>query len=114
MFPYIILWYIRDSVSKAWNFAIRKVFNINRCESTRMLFFYCNLMSATFVIDCMQLSLYVAFRDSINPVLKACALSLHSDGVFKKIVCKHDVPLYANRIQIKNIVWNKFVNYCEF
>ena len=39
---------IRNVICKAWNASIRLIFNINRRESTRHLFYHCYLLSASF------------------------------------------------------------------
>ena len=39
---------VRDVICKAWNASIRLIFNINRCESTRHLFYHSDLLSAKF------------------------------------------------------------------
>ena len=62
---------IKDTVSKAWNFGIRKVFNLNYTENTRNLFYYCDLMSATFNNDCLQLILHTILSKLTKPVLLA-------------------------------------------
>jgi hypothetical protein len=105
---------MRDMVSKAWNFGIRKVFNINKRESTRLLFYYCNLMSASFTIDCMQMSLYATICDSnlANPMLTVCSLALRYDESFRNICYKNDVPLNVSKGQVKRIMWDRFVTYC--
>ena len=41
---------VRHVICKAW----RLIFNINRRESTRHLFYYCDLLSASFKIDLLQ------------------------------------------------------------
>ena len=47
---------IRDAICKARNASIRLIFNINRRESTRHLFYHCNLLLASFKIG-LQLTL---------------------------------------------------------
>ena len=103
---------IREVVSKAWNFGIRKVFNMNKRESTRLLFYYCNLMSASFTIDCAQLSLYSAVCTMSNPVIVACSRAVRLDNMFIEMLHKNDVPLYASKSLIKCIIWKKFESYC--
>ena len=41
-------------ISKAWNCAIRMIFNIRSRESTRHVIYFCNSMSASFIIDQLQ------------------------------------------------------------
>ena len=48
---------IRDLICKAWNASIRLIFNINKRERTRHLFHHCSLLSASFKIDLLQLTL---------------------------------------------------------
>jgi hypothetical protein len=79
---------IRDVISKAWNFGIRKVFGYNTRESTRLLFYYCNLMSASFNIDLMQISLYISVCNSTNPMLVVCSQVMRYDAAFKNIYYK--------------------------
>ena len=75
----------RNTVSKAWNFGIKKVFNLNYRESIRHLLYYCDLMSVIFNIDCLQLTLYTNLCKSSNPVRLACCLAMHNDVSFKSI-----------------------------
>jgi hypothetical protein len=53
---------IKDSISKAWNRAIRLVFGINKRESTRLLFYYCNLLSASFYIGLLQIGFFISVK----------------------------------------------------
>ena len=47
---------IVNLISKAWNCAIRMIFNIRNRESTHLLYF-CNSMSASFIIDQFQMGM---------------------------------------------------------
>ena len=69
-------------------------------------------MSATFNIDCLQLTLYTNLCKSSNPELSACCLAMHNDIYFKSICNKHDVPSFPNASCIKILIGNKFSEYC--
>ena len=47
----------KQAISKTWNWAIRAVFGLRGRESTKLLFKYCNLLSADYKIDLSQLNL---------------------------------------------------------
>ena len=65
---------IRDVICKAWNASIRLIFNINRRESTRHLFYHCNLLSASFKIDLLQLKLLSSHVNSPNRLIFTCGI----------------------------------------
>ena len=48
---------VRDVICKTWNASTRLIFNINRRGSARQLFHHCDLLSASFKIDLLQLTL---------------------------------------------------------
>ena len=103
----------RDVVSKAWNWAIRSVFNIKKRESTRLLFNYCNLLSASFKIDYLQLCCLCSLNTCVNNVLlQACAKIAKYNNYYIMLHNKYNIPDFANMMSAKKAVWGKFNDYC--
>ena len=72
---------IRDVICKAWNASIQLIFNINRRESTRHFFYHCNLLSASFKIDLLQLTLLSSQVNSPNRSIFTCVNVLNMIAV---------------------------------
>ena len=62
---------VKDEIFKAWNASIRLIFTINRHDSTRHLFYLCELLSASFKID-LQLALLSSQVNSPNRLIFTC------------------------------------------
>ena len=62
---------VRYVTCKARNVSISLTFNINRCLSTRHLFYQCDLLSASFKKDLLQLKLLSLQVNSLNCLIIA-------------------------------------------
>ena len=101
---------IRDVICKAWNASIRLNFNINRCESTRYLFYYCDLLSASFKID-LQLALLSSQVNSSNHLTFTCVNVLKYDCSMRFLMFKYNVSYNINIVNLNYSVWDKFCEY---
>ena len=61
-----------DLICKALNASISLIFNINRREKTRRLFYHSDLLSAGFKIELLQLALLSSQVNSPNHLIFAC------------------------------------------
>ena len=104
---------VRDIISKAWNASIRLIFNINRRESTRHLLYHCDLFSASFKIDLLQLSLLASQVNSPNRLIHACVNVLKYDYNMRSLMFKYNVSYNTNVMNIKSSVWDKFCGHCN-
>jgi hypothetical protein len=105
---------IRDVISKAWNWAIRSVFGIKKRESTRLLLKFCNMLSANFKIDCLQLCLIASLKDcSNNSMLRSCGLLGKYNSFYNNLRDKYEIAGFCNPFDVKKSVWIKFDVYCE-
>ena len=88
---------IRQSISKAWNWAIRADFGLRRRESTRLLFKYCNLISANCKIDPSQLNLLASLKKCADSKLLHSSVS-HAiySSYYDYLFNKCNVAGYAN------------------
>ena len=87
---------IRDVIRKAWNASIRLIFNINRCESTRHLFYHCNFLSASFKIDLLQLTLLSSQVNSPNCLIFTCVNVLKHYYSMRSLMFKYNVSYNTN------------------
>ena len=103
---------IRDVICKAWNATIRLIFNINRCEGTRHLFYHCNLLSASFKIDLLQVTLLSSQVNSPNRLIFTCVNVLKHDSSMRSLMFKYNVSYNTNIVNLNSSVWDKFCEYC--
>ena len=103
---------IRDIICKVWNASIRLIFNINRHESTRHLFYHCNLLSASFKIDLLQLTLLFSQVNSPNCLIFTCVNVLKYDCSMRSLMFKYNVSYNTNIVNLNSFVWDKFCEYC--
>ena len=103
---------IRDVICKAWNASIRLIFNINRRESTRHLFYHCNLLSASFKIDLFQLTLLSSQDNSPNCLIFTYVNVLKYDCSMRSLMLKYNVSYNTNIVNLNSSVWDKFCEYC--
>ena len=70
---------IFTSVIKAWNTALKWLFNLRKFDSTRHLFFSCNTMSLTYFLNYRSLTFFLALRyytyKLIHNLLISCAFN---------------------------------------
>ena len=102
---------IIDVICKAWNASIRLIFNINRRESTRHLFYHCNLLSASFKIDLHQLTLLSSQVNSPNRLIFTCVNVLKYDCSMRSLMFKYYVSYNTNIVNFNSSVWDKFCEY---
>ena len=98
---------VRDVIWKAWNASIRLLFNINRCESTRHLFYHCDILSASFKLDLLQLTLLSSQVNSPNRLIFTCVNVLKYDCSTRSLMFKYNVSCNTNW---QSSVWEKI---CE-
>ena len=103
---------IRDVICKAWNAYIRLIFNIKRRVSTRHLFYHCNLLSASFKIDLLQLTLLSSQVNSPNHLILTCVNVLKYDCSMRSVLFKYKVSYNTNIVNLNSSVWDKFCEYC--
>ena len=103
---------IRDVICKAWNVSIRLIFNINRRESTRHLFYHCNILSASFKIDLLQLALLSSQVNSPNRLIFTCVNVLKYDCSMRSLMFKYNVSYNTNIVHLNSSVWDTFCEYC--
>ena len=103
---------IRDVICKAWNAFICFIFNINGHESTRHLFYHCNLLSASFKIDLLQLALLSSQVNSPNHLIFTCMNVLKYDCSTRSLMFKYNVSYNTNKVNLNSSVWDKFCEYC--
>ena len=103
---------IRDVICKAWNASIRLIFNINRRESTRHLFYHCNLLPASFKIDILQLTLLSSLVNLPNCLIFTSVNVLKYDCSMKFLMFKCNVSYNTNIVNLNSSVWDKFYEYC--
>ena len=101
---------IRDVICKAWNASIRLIFNINRRESTRHLFHHCNLLSASFKVDLLQLTLLSSQVNLPYRLIFTCVNVLKYDCTMRSLMFKYNLSYNTKIISLNNSVWDKF---CE-
>ena len=101
---------VTDVICKAWNAFIRLIFNINRRESTRHLFYHCDLLSASFKTDLLQLALLSSQVNSPNILIFTRVNALIYDRSMKSLMLKYNVSYDTNKVNLNNSVWDKF---CE-
>ena len=102
----------RDVICKAWNAFILLIFNINRREITRHLFYHCDLLSASFKIDYLQLSLLSLQVKSSNCLIFAFVNILKYDRSLRSLMFKYNVYYKTNMVNLKSSVWDKFCEHC--
>jgi hypothetical protein len=102
----------RSLISKALNTAIRLAFKIHKRESTRMLLFCNNILSAAFRIDCLQLlfirNLGNSFYNMFNVCYKYKVKCCHYTTLFSK----YDIVWGTSCACVNFAVWSKFKYYC--
>ena len=87
-------------------------FNINRRESTRHLFYHCDLLSASFKIDLLQLTLLSSQVNSPNHLIFACVNVIKFDRSMKSLMFKYNVSYNTNIVNLKSPVSNIFCEQC--
>ena len=95
---------IRNVICKAWNASIRLIFNINRRESTRHLFYHCNLLSASFKIDLLQLALLFSHVNSPNRLIFTCVNVLIYDCSMRSLMFKYYVSYNTNIVNLNSSI----------
>ena len=101
---------VRDVICKAWNVSIRLIFNINRRESTRHIFYHCNL-SASFKIDFLQLTLLSSQVNLPNRLIFVCMNVLKYDRSMRSLMFKYNVSYNTNRVNLKSSAWDEFYEH---
>ena len=101
-----ILFYVLDAISvnnkvrnviyKAWNASIQLIFNINRHESTRHLFYHYDLLSASFKIELLQLTLLSSQVNMPNCLIFARANVLKYDQCTRFLTFKFNISYNTN------------------
>ena len=103
---------IVNIISKAWNCAIRMIFNIRSRQNPCHLLYFCNSMSASFNIDQLQMGMLLRHRYNPNHLVSTCCQMLSHDNLSYAAFNKYNVPLYSNVFRMKTIVWHMFEDYC--
>ena len=103
----LIIKFIRDVICKAWNASTHLIFNINRRESTRHLFYHCYLLSASFKTDLLLLTLLSSQVNSPNRLIFACVNVLKHDRSLKSLMFKYNVSYTTYRVNLKSFVNDK-------
>ena len=97
---------------KAWHTPIRLIFNINRHESTRHVFYHCDLLSASFKIDLLQLALLSSQVNSPNRLMFTCVIVLNYDCSMRSLMFKYNVSYNTNIVNLNSSVWDKCCEHC--
>ena len=103
---------IIDVICKAWNATISLIFNINRREGTRHLSYHGNLLSVSFKIDLLQLTLLSSQVISPNRLIFTCVNVLKYDSSMRSLMFKYNVSYNTNIVNLNSSVWDKFCEYC--
>ena len=103
---------VRDVICKAWNSSIRLILNINRRESTRHLFYHCDLLSVSFKIDLLQVTLLSSQVNLPNHFIFACVNVLRYDGSMRSLMFKYYVSYNTNLVNLKSSAYDKFCEHC--
>ena len=80
------------------------IFKINRRESKRHLFCHCDLLSASFKINLLQLALLSSQVNSPNRLIFACVKVLKYGLRMKSLMFKYNVSYNTNIVNLKNSV----------
>ena len=78
------------------------IFNIRRRESTRHLLYFCNSMSASFIIDQLQMGMLLGHRYNPNHLVSTCCKMLSRDNLSNAVFNKYNVP------------YNRLIYVCYF
>jgi len=101
------------TVKVAWNNAFRKIFNACWRESVKPLLFYCNNMSAEYIIDQRKITFIKRLLRSSNDIVSVLLNIVSKD--INALCAKYDIVLNCNSIScIKNRVWKRFVDSTVF
>jgi Reverse transcriptase (RNA-dependent DNA polymerase) len=103
----------RDSLSKAWNNAFRRVYNLPKFTSTRHLFFDNNTMSLRFLIDKSHLCFLYNARNSDSKLVRMLECYVRLSGQCRKLFKDYCISIYMNSKYVFESVLCAFVNYCN-
>ena len=85
---------------------------IYRHESTRHLFYHMDLLSASFKIDRLQLTLLTSLVNSPYSLIFACVNVLKYDRSMRSLMFKYNVSYNTNMKNLKRFVSDKFCKHC--
>ena len=72
------------------------------CESTRHLFYHCDLLTASFKIDLLQLTLLSSQVNSPNRLIFACVKVLKYDRNMRSLIFEYNVSYNTNIVSLKS------------
>jgi hypothetical protein len=102
-----------QTVKVAWNNAFRRIFNACWRESVKPLLFYCNTMSAEYIIDQRKITFFKRLLRSNNNIVSVL-LSIASNDI-NALCAKYGIVFKCNSIScIKNRIWKRFTDNIVF
>jgi len=100
-------------VKVALNNAFRKIFNACWRESVKPLLYFCNKMSADYIIDMRRIIFVKRLLRSDNDIVLAIFNIAKLDVI--GLCAKYDIVLHCNSVNcIKNRIWKRFVDSIVF
>ena len=99
-----------QSLSIAYNTAVRRCFHISRYTSVRNVLYFLNSMPVNIILEERRVLLFKSCLESDSDVIRLCALLSANDDNFIHICYKYDVHCNLSRLNIKSAVVNTFFN----
>ena len=103
---------VRGVIFKAWNASLHLLFKIYRRESTRYLFYYCDLLSVSCETDLFQLTLLPSQVNLPNRLKFTNVNVLQYERSMRSLMFKYNVYYNTNTVNLKSSVGDKFFKHC--